>query len=925
MSTTIESLELEIKSNSTKAVKGIDALTQSLAKLKEATKGGIGLSSVAKDMDKVSSSSKKAKTSFGGFKKTTQGVSDTNKKATSSFSELYNKMKAGITVVKSLGKAIWSAIDNSNDYIENVNLFNVAMGEYASGAMDYAESVSNAMGIDTSEWIRAQGVFMTLSTGFGVASDRANTMSRNLTQLGYDLSSFFNISTEDAMQKLQSGLSGELEPLRRLGYDLSQAKLEATAMALGIDKSVSSMTQAEKAQLRYYAIMTQVTSAQGDMARTLDDPANQLRVLKAEFSMATREIGNAFIPALNAILPYVIAVTRVIRTLASSIAGLFGYEAPEISDSMSQVAENTEAVSEGLQEGQEEAKKLKSYMLGFDELNVINPNEGSSAAVEDTSDEFDFELPEYDFMSGLVDSKVATIVEEMKEWLGLTGEITSWADLFNTNLGKILIGVGAIGVAFGLWKISSGIVDFVTKISTALPTLLTNLTTISGTMVAIAGFAVLIGSAADALINGIDWANFAGMLAGIAISVGGLAMVFGTAGAAVGLIVGGLVLVATGIKDALDGSKSLETALTIIVGILAVGAGIAILVTGWIPLIVAAIVAAVAMVFMYWEEIKMFFAGIWTWLYDNVFAPIGTFFAGVATWFYNTVIAPIIAFFAPLIEAIGGIFTLIGEKVTEIVSGVWAAIQSIVAKVGEIFMKIVEIFVALGTAFYDYVIKPIAEFIGNVAKWIYENAIKPVIDFFAGVGTWIYETIIEPAISKLLWLRDKAVEFFKAVGTTVVNFVSNLFKSIINGILGAIENFINMFIRMLNGAIDVINLIPGVSITPIALLSIPRLAEGAYGVPEGQMFIAREAGPEMVGSIGRKTTVANNDQIVEGIAGGVAEANSEQNALLREQNSLLRAILEKDSGVYLDGRSLTNSVEKYQRERGRVLITGGVV
>ena len=91
------------------------------------------------------------------------------------------------------------------------------------------------------------------------------------------------------------------------------------------------------------------------------------------------------------------------------------------------------------------------------------------------------------------------------------------------------------------------------------------------------------------------------------------------------------------------------------------------------------------------------------------------------------------------------------------------------------------------------------------------------------------------------------------------------------------------------------------------------------------MFIAREAGAEMVGSIGRRTAVANNDQIVAGIAGGVAEANEEQNVLLREQNSLLRAILEKDSGVYLDGRSLTNSVEKYQRERGRVLITGGVV
>ena len=112
-------------------------------------------------------------------------------------------------------------------------------------------------------------------------------------------------------------------------------------------------------------------------------------------------------------------------------------------------------------------------------------------------------------------------------------------------------------------------------------------------------------------------------------------------------------------------------------------------------------------------------------------------------------------------------------------------------------------------------------------------------------------------------------------------------------------------------------------------VSVPVPSVSVYalgGFPEmGEMFIAREAGPEMVGTIGRRTAVANNDQIVAGIAGGVAEANGEQNALLREQNSLLRAILEKESGVTLDGKTLTNSVEKYQRERGRVIITGGVV
>ena len=143
-----------------------------------------------------------------------------------------------------------------------------------------------------------------------------------------------------------------------------------------------------------------------------------------------------------------------------------------------------------------------------------------------------------------------------------------------------------------------------------------------------------------------------------------------------------------------------------------------------------------------------------------------------------------------------------------------------------------------------------------------------------------------------------------------LEFGKNLGKAVADG-------FKTTKFPTLKGAVDVSE---GGSVS----LSLHAYANG--GFPEtGQMFIAREAGAEMVGSIGRRTAVANNDQIVAGIASGVAEANGEQTVLLREQNTLLKALLEKESGVYLDGRSLTNSVEKYQRERGRVLITGGVI
>lgn len=118
--------------------------------------------------------------------------------------------------------------DLKSAYVENLNLFTVAMGDAADEAYEYAYAVNDALGIDPSEWMRNQGIFKQISSGFGVVEEKANLMSKNLTQLGYDISSFYNISIEEAMQKLESGISGEIEPLRRLGYAIVQVILRHT-------------------------------------------------------------------------------------------------------------------------------------------------------------------------------------------------------------------------------------------------------------------------------------------------------------------------------------------------------------------------------------------------------------------------------------------------------------------------------------------------------------------------------------------------------------------------------------------------------------------------------------------------------------------------------------------------------------------------
>lgn len=423
----IDKLSIEITSESKEAANGVDALVRSLEKLDSATKGGLGLGSTNKNLSSLNTAlENSAKSSIN----------------------LWAKLKMGYSAMKPVTNFIGSSIKKINDYIENVNLFNVAMGEYAKEAGKYAERVGDVMDIDPGEWMRSQGVFMTLATGFGVVGDRAYTMSKNLTQLGYDISSFFNIPYEDAMQKLQSGLAGELEPLRRIGYDLSQARLQQEAYTLGITKKISAMTQAEKAELRYYAIMNQVTTAQGDMARTLSAPANQLRILSAQFTQAARAIGSIFIPMLNAVLPYVTAFVILVRDLVANLATLFGFEMPKVDYSgVDSLTSGADDAADALGKAGDNAKELQKYTMGFDELNVIDPTadsdeSGDPGALGGTR--FDFVLPEYDFLGDAVKNQI----DALKTSLGLTisDVFLEWgSEITSENLlEKLVVGLGAV-------------------------------------------------------------------------------------------------------------------------------------------------------------------------------------------------------------------------------------------------------------------------------------------------------------------------------------------------------------------------------------------------------------------------------------------------------------------------------------------------
>lgn len=348
-----------------------------------------------------------------------------------------------------LKKVLGDCFNISAQYVENLNLFNVTMGKSASTAFEFAEAVNAALGIDTSDWIRYQGFFQSVGKGFGVVSDKADLMSKNLTQLSYDISSFYNISTEEAYNKVQSGFAGELEPLRRLGFALDEATLKQLAYKKGITQTYESMTQAQKAQLRYVAMIEQAQNigVTGDMSRTIDTASNGVRILEARIQQFARAIGNMLMPMLSAILPYLTAFVQVLTEGANELANMFGFELPKID--LSGVSNGYDDIADAADGATAATEKFKGSLAGVDQLNIIGSHTDKNGTDAGYSTDLDIELPTYDFLNG-VESKTKEIAENIKKWFQ---EALPWIEAVATG----------IAVAFGGVKVA----EFISKLKQA--------------------------------------------------------------------------------------------------------------------------------------------------------------------------------------------------------------------------------------------------------------------------------------------------------------------------------------------------------------------------------------------------------------------------------------------------------------------------
>ena len=945
----------------------IDKFTQQMTALAAAMKP------FADEMQKVSNGFSAFPSKIQKLITSTEKYNASARKATSTTGKFTSGLKAlnvaavAITFRK-IGHFIAQAVTESNKYQEDLNLFTVALGQYAAEAQNYAEKVSDVMGIDPAQWLRNQGVFNTLLTGFGDTAERAQLMSQNLTQLGYDISSFFNISIEDAMQKLQSGISGELEPLRRLGYDLSQARLEQTALNLGIKESVANMTQAEKAELRYYAIMTQVTTAQGDMARTLEAPANQLRILQAQLTQAARAIGNIFIPALNAILPYAIAVVQVIREIANALASLAGFKLTEVDYSgVNSAAVGAGSLADNLDDAAGAAKKLKQYTAGFDELNVFAPNTGSgSGAGAGGAGGFDFDLPTYDFLGDAVQTRIGEIKKMIEDTLA---EITTIVSGFMLAVGAILVVTGA-NIPLGVGLMAAGAVGLAatvglnwTAMSSELASTLALITGVVGgfllalgAIMAFSGANLPLGIALMALGGAslvsaavINWHNsdrhltdalttLTGVLAGASLAVGAMLAFTGVAtGLGIALMaVGAVTLVSAAalnwnsISDALASPLS-RVGLLVSGAILALGAILAF--SGCMPLGIALMAigatSLVSVMALNWnglsDEIQNVIAIITTvvsvaflaigaaLVFSGANIPLGLALLAAGAVTMGTAIMPNWNDLSDNVQQkISMITTVVGGALLAV--GAILALSGVALPLGLGLMAAGALSLgAVATLNWDFVVNSIKKVV-SVITGILSGAliVLGVLLCLSGAGVGLGLAVLAAglSLSYAAWTLDD---------NPITRFVRQMANSIIGLVNGVIDAINDMFHIQFNGlSVMGITLIPAFDIRLVDIPHIPFFEDGGFP-NEGQLFIAREAGAEMVGAMGRRTAVANNDQIVEGISAGVSVAND---GVIAAIYALLNVVEEKDMSVVIGDNEIGHSYDRYKEKRGRQVSTG---
>lgn len=613
------------------------------------------LDPLASKIETVGNSFAKLPTNIQKVIAATDGATKSSSKSAKSYLSLSNQLNgfirsaAKLVSLKAIATYLGNAAEKFNSYYEAANLFGVSMKGLTGEANTFINKMETLLGIDPTEAMNNMATIQSLTTSFGLASDKAYVLSKNLTQLGYDLASLKNIPVAESFTKIQAAISGELEPIRRLGVDISNARLQQELLNLGYSQSVSTLSQADKAVLRYIAIMKQTTDAQGDFARTLSSPANMIRILQAQLNSLARAVGSLLYPALKSILPPLIAAVELVKELVTGIASLMGVkvEFPDFSSASDAVGGVTDAMDNTTKATGKAAKAFKNYIMGFDELNVIQKDNGSSGGSGSGSGAAgnilgDVDLSGYDMFKRYNEEFVKQI------------------DSIKEKIRGMLPIIGAVTAALALWKLTTFIADLVDAIKKI--GILKGM--VAGGILIGLGFFLMFDGIKKAIQDKLNAINFAEILVGAITFVGGAALLgskiaeFITTsfadssvakaitaaggkmgGALVGAVVAGVVagvaMFVTGVYDALTNGLNILNGLLIPAGSTMAGAAVGAIIGSLggpitagigaiIGLIVGGLTDAGIAIYQNWDKITV--------ALDKASADLKQWFVGVGVW-----------------------------------------------------------------------------------------------------------------------------------------------------------------------------------------------------------------------------------------------------------------------------------------------------
>lgn len=412
------------------------------------------LTPLASQLDKVGNAFAKLPPQLSKVVTQANRVTAANEKQRKSYLSLSNQVNgfmwemSRLVSLRAIATYLGNAVAKFNDFYEATDLFHNAMGNLSGEADTLISKMQGLLGVDPTKAMTYMATIQSLGTSFGLTSDKAYVLSKNLTQIAYDEASYWNKDVAETFTAMSSAISGEIEPIRRLGVDLSQARLQQELLALGFNKQVSSLSQADKAVLRYIAIMKQTANVQGNLAQTIQSPANQIKILKAQLDMLAKSVGSLLYPALKSILPPLIAAVQLIREFVEWVAKLMGVKVvfTDFTKSADSVGGIGDAMDDTADSTKKAAKALKDYTMGFDELNIIDPTQGSSGSGSGASAGNilgDVDLSGYDMFKDYV----GTTVDEIK-----------------AKLEKLAPLISGIAAGFATWAIGNALMDALTKI-----------------------------------------------------------------------------------------------------------------------------------------------------------------------------------------------------------------------------------------------------------------------------------------------------------------------------------------------------------------------------------------------------------------------------------------------------------------------------